>query len=176
MRPEIHTSDPLIITGAINTQQYQTVNGEFAWVNGPLSLQSELLWTGLDELGGGNSDFYSTYVYASYFLTGESRPYDRRRGVFDRPVPYENFWMVDTPRGTSAGWGAWELAGRWSYVDMSDIDGQQLHDLTLGCNWYWNPHTRMMFNWIHPFAHNSRLSSSTNAEGDILAMRMQVDF
>lgn len=175
-RPEIHGSDALIETGEINTQEYQTLDGEFAWVRGPLSLQSELLWTGLDELHGGNTDLYSTYVFASYFLTGESRPYDRRQGVFDRPVPYENFWMVGTPRGTSAGWGAWELTTRWSYVDMSDVREQQLHDLTLGCNWYWNPFTRMMFNYIHPFAHNSPLSTPTNAEGDILALRMQVDF
>ena len=78
--------------------------------------------------------------------------------------------------------GAWELTTRWSYADMSDVDtsefppGQQLHNLTMGCNWYWNPYTRMMFNWIHPFAHNSPLSTSTSAGGDILALRMQVDF
>ena len=90
--------------------------------------------------------------------------------------PEENFWVVRTPNGPCAGWGAWELAARWSYLDFSDVNGQQLNDLTVGWNWYWNPHTRMMLNWIHPFAHRSLVSPSLDAQGDILAMRLQVEF
>ncbi len=175
-RPEIHRGRSLVSTGDINTKQYHILNGEFAWIHGPLSVQSELIWTSLDELYGGTTDFYGSYFFASYFLTGENRRYDRRVGDFKRMTPLENFWLVHTPRGTSSGWGAWEVAARWSYLDLTDVRGQQLNDLTLGVNWYWNPNTRMMFNWIHPFTHNSRLSESTNAEGDILAMRLQVDF
>ena len=42
----------------------------------------------------------------SWFLTGESRPYDRQNGCFSRVIPRKNF---DWGQG---GWGAWELAGR----------------------------------------------------------------
>ncbi|MBN2024903.1 MAG: hypothetical protein JW809_19150 [Pirellulales bacterium] len=174
--PEIHRGDSLIDTADINTQQYHLLNAELAWVHGPLSLQGELVWASLDRVGGGATDLYGAYAFASYFLTGEHRTYDRTMAVFDRVVPYENFWVVNTPRGRRAGWGAWELAARWSYLDFSDRWGQRLHDLTVGCNWYWNPQTRMMFNWIHPFASNSPVATSPEAEGDVLAMRLQVDF
>ena len=175
-RPEIHRGRSLLSTGIINTKQYHILNGEFAWIHGPLSIQSELVWNSLDELNGGTTDFYGSYFFASYFLTGENRRYDRRVGDFKRMTPLENFWLVRTPRGTSSGWGAWEIAARWSYLDLTDAQGQQLNDLTLGMNWYWNPNTRMMFNWIHPFTHNSPLSELPDADGDILAMRLQVDF
>ena len=103
-----------------------------------------MTWTSLDEVGGGTTNLYGSYVYASYFLTGESRCYDRRVGDFKRMTPYENFWLVRTPRGASAGWGAWEAACRWSYLDLSEASGQplysdivgpsgqQLNDLTVG--------------------------------------------
>ena len=176
-RPEIHRGSSLISTGDIDTQQYHITNAEFAWVHGPLSIQSELMWTSLDEAGDGTTDLYGAYVFASYFLTGENRRYDRVMGDFKRVSPYENFWFVGTPRGPSSGWGAWEVACRWSYLDFSDVNGQQLNDLTVGVNWYWNPYTRMMFNWIHPVAKNSLVTGlASDGEGDILAMRLQFDF
>ena len=40
------------------------------------------------------------------------------------------------------GIGAWELAGRWSYIDTNGTAGSgpggQLNDLTVGVNWYLN--------------------------------------
>lgn len=175
-RPEIHRGDHMIDTGDVNCQQYQLLDAEFAWVRGPLSVQSEVVWAHLDVLGDADKELRGAYAFVSYFLTGEHRVYDRQRARFTRVKPFENFWMVRTPCGTRAGWGAWEVAARWSYLDFCDVEGQRLHDLTLGCNWYWNPHARMMFNWIHPFAHHSPVSAAADAEGDIIAMRFQVDF
>jgi phosphate-selective porin OprO/OprP len=49
-----------------------------------------------------------------------------------------------------------------------------MHDLTAGVNWYWNPHTRLMLNWIHAW---TALPASDAATGtDVLAMRFQIDF
>jgi phosphate-selective porin OprO and OprP len=175
-RPEIHRGDPLVDTGEINCQQYHVLDAELAWVRGRFSAQSELVWTRLDASEGGARDLRGAYVYFSYFLTGEHRAYDRETAKFGRVTPHENFWMVRTPRGTRTGWGAWELAARWSYLDFSEVANQRLHDLTVGCNWYWNPHTRMMFNWIHPFAANSPVAAVADAQGDIVAMRLQVEF
>ena len=57
----------------------------------------------------------------SYFLTGENRPYNRKMGVFDRVKPYEDFFRVRTCDGNVAtGRGAWEVAYRFSYIDMLD--------------------------------------------------------
>jgi len=175
-RPEINRGSFLIDTGELDLQQYNTLDAEFAWVHGSLSIQSELTWSSLKEASGSNAELYGTYVYLSYFLTGEHRRYDRRFNAFDRVIPYENFWLVRTPQGTRAGRGAWEAAVRWSFLDFTGVNGQQLQDVTAGFNWYWNPNTRLMFNYIHTFAHNSPVDPGADAQGDVFCMRMQVDF
>jgi phosphate-selective porin OprO and OprP len=175
-RPEIHQGDVLIDTGDVNASGYHLLNAEAAYVRGPFSMQGELSWLTLDEIDGDTRNLYGAYVQGSYFLTGEHRPYDRTFAVFRRVIPYENFWAVSTPGGPRAGLGAWELNARWSHLNFDDFGDQRLHDITLGVNWYLNPNARVMFNWIHPMAHNSPVGTAENSEGDILALRMQLDF
>jgi phosphate-selective porin OprO/OprP len=175
-RPEIHRGDSLIDTGLIDASESQVLDIETALVRGPLSLQSELVWARIDEEAGVATDMYGAYAQLSWFLTGEHRPYDRQWARFERVIPYENFWMVCTPSGVEKGWGAWELAARWSLLEFPDFSAQKLQDLTVGMNWYWNPQTRMMLNWIHTWATNSPESPLANAEGDIVSLRWQVDF
>jgi phosphate-selective porin OprO/OprP len=175
-RPEIHEGSPLIRTPLVAAQQYQVMNLELAWASGPVTIQSEATYLELDRADGRTSDLWGAYVHGSWFLTGERRPYDRDFGVFRRVLPYENFWLVPTPRGAEAGLGAWEVAARWSHLSFVDFGDQYLHDLTVGINWYWNAHSRVMLNWIHPFAHNSTVGQLVDSQGDIIAARMQVDF
>lgn len=175
-RPEIHRGDRLIDTGRINAEDYDVLDLEFAWLHGPWRLESEFVYTRINESGTGTTDLCGAYCLVSYFLTGEQRVYDRAAAVFGSVTPLENFWMVRTPGGNAAGWGAWELAARWSYLDFSAVAGQQLYDFTLGLNWYWNPHTRLMLNWIHPVAHNSPVSAAADADGDIVSTRFEVAF
>jgi phosphate-selective porin OprO/OprP len=177
-RPEINRGDRIIDTDTLFADQYHVGNVEMAYANGPLTLQSELTWASVENTGGGTSDLYGAYAHASWFLTGERRSYDRRFGTFGRVIPYENFWVVDTNEGKRAGLGAWEFAVRWSYLSFADVNDQSLHDITLGLNWYWNPHTRMMINWIHPIAQNSLYATDDleDAHGDILALRLAIDF
>lgn len=180
VRPETHEESYFLSTGELDARNLQVLQTEMACVYGPLSLQSELFWATVDGLQGlPNWNYYGAYVYGSWFLTGENRVYDRKHAVFTRVTPYTNFFLVRTPSGTQAGWGAWELACRWSYVDLSegvveeqDLRGK-LNDFTLGVNWYWNPNMRMMMNWIHAF---SDLNAFGSADTDILATRLQVDF
>ena len=90
--------------------------------------------------------FAAFYVMLSYFLTGEHRPYSLPNATFSRPHPRKNV-LRD-------GWGAWEIAARYSFLDLDSrgVEGGVLHDWTLGLNWYLNHHTRLMFNYIlsHP--------------------------
>ena len=73
--------------------------------------------------------------------------------------------------GSGEGSGAWELAVRYSETDLTDgpIVGGELRGLTLGINWYPNPATRMMFNYIR---------STVQDVGDVDAaiFRAQIDF
>jgi phosphate-selective porin OprO/OprP len=92
-------------------------------------------WTIVSEKGGGTLSFGGFYVYGSWFVTGESRPYDRTAGVFSRVRPRRDFSF----RG--GGLGAVELGVRYSHVDQNDgaIRGGILDIGTIGLNWYWTP-------------------------------------
>jgi len=177
-KPEIHEGDDWIATGAIAARDYNIAGLELAGIYGPFSAQSELFYTNVNTIVGPNVNLYGAYVYGSWFLTGESRNYENDKKVFGRVKPHTNFWVVNTCDGCCSGWGAWELAARWSYLDYTDPNlpgGNQgtLNDMTIGVNWHWNPYARMMLNWIHPLASNQAVG---NGNGDIIAMRWQVDF
>jgi len=180
-RPEVHegvTSDYLS-TGIFDADYYFRYGKEAAVVWGPLSLQSELFYTQTNGINGqADDEFWGAYAYASYFLTGENRNYSRSSAAFGRVKPFTNFFMVPTGDGHCAGWGAWETAIRWSWVQLDDRDiiagsAGQLNDITLGVNWYWNPYTRLMFNYITALGDRNDVG---HYDTDILGMRLQVDF
>ncbi len=98
------------------------------------------------------------------FVTGEHRNYKSSISAFDRVKPKKNF-------GKDGGAGAWEIAFRYSEIDLDDTDihGGNLDNISVWLNWYLNPTTRLMFNYV-----------LANVEGsgniNILQMRAQVDF
>lgn len=178
--PETHEGILALDTGTFLAERLHRGGLEAAVVAGPLSVQGELygLWT-VGGPTGTDKQFYGAYVFASYFLTGEHRHYERKRGVFNRLTPLTNFWWVKTREGTSFGWGAWELAARWSWTDLdeptlvSPLAGQ-MHNITFGVNWYWNPQMRMMFEWIHSFT--SVRAQPELCQTDILGLSWRADF
>ena len=179
-RPEVHLNDPWLDTQEYDASTFNVFALELASVYGPWSLQSELFYTQINGIGGAaDTEVCAAYVYGSWFLTGESRNYDNRAKAFECVTPNTNFWIVPTCDGPAAGWGAWELAARWSYADCTDAafasvaSAGQMNDLTVGLNWYWNPHTRVMFEYIHPWLNRNDIGV---AQADILGMRMQVSF
>ena len=68
--------------------------------------------------------------------------------------------------------GALELAARYSSMDLSEANGGILNDITLGLNWYLNPSTRIMFNYVMGVAD----VNSEDINENTLQMRMQIDF
>ena len=117
------------------------------------------------------------YAYASYFLTGDNMTWSRKSGTVGRVTPTENFFMG--PDGDAGGWGAWQLALRWSYADFTDegITGGVGEALTFGVNWHWNPNARVQFNFIDGRIAD-REASITNGGGDyqIIGTRFMIDF
>jgi phosphate-selective porin OprO/OprP len=141
---------------------------EAAWVNGPLSLQSEYTMSTVDPDIGSDLNYSGYYVYVSYFLTGESRKYQDTTGAFGRV-------KVIKPYATDGGRGACELAFRVSGLDLDDgsSPGGDVNSYTTGVNWYLNDFTRVMINWVHESADTS---SAGDATADILQFRLQLDF
>lgn len=129
----------------ISSDRVDLVGGESALVFGPFSLQGEYIRAFVNSTDGENPNFYGYYIYGSYFLTGESRPYKKSKGTFSQVKPRRNFQL------SRNGWGAWEIALRYSHLDLNDggIRGGELGGYTVGLNWYLNPNVRVMFNYIH---------------------------
>ena len=153
------------------TNQVKDVNiiaGEMAYVNSSLSLQGEVIQTKVNtEIVEGNTllthEIISYYGQISYFLTGESRPYKSSLTGFGKVKPKNNYG--------ENGWGALEVAARFSAIDMKE-DGS-LEDFTIGLNWYLNPNTRVMLNYV--------MGELTDGAGEVttenaVMMRIQLDF
>jgi phosphate-selective porin OprO/OprP len=144
-RPESHLAPKLLSTGTITeVNNVNLANFELAFVTGPLSLQGEYLISKVSVKENPDYSFSAFYGQVSYFLTGESRKYKNSYEGFNRIKPAKNFG------DGNGGIGAWEVAVRYSTIDLIDgnIDGGQLNDITLGLNWYLNPATRVMTNFV----------------------------
>ena len=167
-RLESHLAPYVIDTGPIAADSALVAGAEAAWVTGPFSLQGEYLHSWVPEKNGQEPGFDGIYASASWFLTGESRPYDRQNGCFARVIPRKNF---DWGKG---GWGAWEVAGRYSYVNLNsdDVHGGRLSELMLGLNWYLRSHLKWRFDY--GLAHVTARQPAGNII--IFQSRMEVDF
>ena len=167
-RPESHLAPYVIDTGDIAADGALVLGAEAAWVNGPFSVQGEYLHSSVRENDGQVPSFNGCYGAVSWFLTGESRPYDRTEGRFGRVIPRRNFAFGH------GGWGAWEIAARYSYVDLdsADIHGGRLSMLMAGVNWYLHSHMKWRFDY--GFGHVSGHSPEGNL--NIFQTRMEVDF
>lgn len=180
-QPEVrsqNTNPPtqfLVDTLPISAHFFQLFGLEAAVVHGPFSIQGEYMYVPVDRIGGRDVAFYGAYLYASYFLTGEHRPYRRDVGYFDRVEPFEEFFLVHTARGVRAGLGAWEAAARISYLNLSDWDvrGGRLTELTCGLNWYMSRYLRLTMNYVHGFLDRAPGGKS---HVDVVGLRAGFDF
>lgn len=162
-----------IATGNLNVPYYNVLGSELLWVQGPLSLQSEAMVNLVSQNAGSTAVLPGAYAQVGYFLTGEHRPYDRKTGTIDRVIPKSNLTFAGT--NCNPGLGAWEVAARYSYLDLSDsgIRGGTISDFTAGVNWYWNPYTKMVFNYVHSVPDSPLFPKSAS---DMFGVRAQLDF
>ncbi|MEI7459754.1 MAG: porin [Pirellula sp.] len=179
--PDVANGTPAFVdTGIINRASLvQTVGLESLWVRGPISLQSEAMGCFVDTSTRGNAFLNGAYSQVGWFLTGEHRPYDRKAGAIDRVIPFHSVSK------SGGGWGAWELAARWSYLDVTDrqIQGGVMQNMTTGLNWYVNPNCKCVFNYIHSWADSRPLRNGVilsddfiHSQTDAFGMRCQLDF
>jgi phosphate-selective porin OprO/OprP len=166
VRPETPFTPRTQDTGTLSVDSEDILGLEFAVARGPISLQAEWYKASIeghpDVVGAPSPNFKGYYVGASWFVTGEHRPY--KGGKFDRVKPESNF------KGKS-GTGALELAARYSALDLEDdtVMGGVGHDTTFGVNWYLNPNARVMLDYVLYTLHHV---------GDVnsVVVRFQVDF
>ncbi len=171
-RAEISDGPQLVDTGVIDdVEDVHILVPEFVWQWGSFSVQTEATFAWVRRKQEATRQFWGYYVYLSYFLSGEKRPY--KDAAFGRIVPQENFSYGEEEETS---WGAFELAARYSFIDLRDgeIDGRKLEDITLGVNWYLNPQMRIMLNYVY-FLLND-LNDSQKTDGHAIALRFQLTF
>jgi phosphate-selective porin OprO/OprP len=160
---------------------------EFVAVWGPFTLQSEYYANWVHDavfpispaaarINRGTAFFQGYYIEALYFLTGEHRRYDTHYPRFDRVIPNENFFFVKGDHGRLFGRGAWQVAARYSYLDLNDrgISGGILHDVTLGLNWFLNPNAKIQ--WNYSIAHRDVEGDTADGIVQGFGMRLAFDF
>jgi phosphate-selective porin OprO/OprP len=158
-----------------DTEHIHTFGIEALWVHGPLSIQAEGMAALVDQADAPTAQFGGAYVQIGWFLTGEHRPYDRATAAIARVQPYEDFFLVCTDCGLERGIGAWEIAARFSHLDLNDdrIRGGVMNNLTAGVNWYCNPYCKVVFNYIHSWTESR---TGVDTETNAFALRTQMDF
>jgi len=163
-RPESSLAPRFVNTSKFDAESANYLGLEAALVCGPAALQAEYIHNFINTPTSGNRDFFGAYVQGSYFLTGEYKRYNVRKGSFRRIKPIKRF-------GKKGGHGAWQVATRLSHLDLNSeqIAGGRLTDLTEGLTWYLNPNTRFMWNYV--------LADLADAgTANIFQMRFQVDY
>jgi len=173
----------LVDTGNISSSSNTVLGTELFYVHGPFSLQSEwaFAWINGAKVGGknvGELGFNGGYVEASYFLTGENRIYDRRLGREGSTyiaAPFTPFWAVRDEDGRiNIGWGAWEVASRWNYLNLNDspIHGGILQGFEGGVNWYLTTNMKLQFEYLYEqrWARPGQISGWMNGFGTRVQM------
>lgn len=162
-RPEAHIAGAkLINTGWMgpidDTIMY---NVEISGVLGSFHAQGEYTGSSVRRVGEENLSFGGWYVQAGYFLTGENRVYDRKTGKYKRVVPHS---MVG-----DGGFGAWEVAARYSEMDLisGNIAGGKERNVTLGLNWWLNRSFMIRLNYV--YANPDPTTSEPNDPGSVTA-------
>lgn len=181
----------VLSTGRILADSFSLYHVELAGSIGSFHYQSEVMLETVNQRDGPTLLLPGAYAQCGWFLTGEHAAYLKQAGVFDyNVVPFSPFFGTGR-KGRIRGWGAWEVAFRWSYVDLSctnldpaneisDEPGPPpvpnfgvLNESTLAINWWWNRYTRVQLNWIHSMPSYVGYGA---APFDIVGSRFQVEF
>jgi len=127
-----------------NVDNVAVYGPEAAFAYGPFRAQAEYyVYSVSRNTGFSDVDFNAWYVSASWVLTGENYKYDMKKANFKGVKPADPFSL------NTGGFGAWEIAGRYSQADFNDngIVGGEQDIWTLGLNWYPNNNVRFMLNY-----------------------------
>ena len=165
--PEFDKSPIFVDTDSGNADSIRQYNFEASWRGGPFWVAAEYVNVDVDSPSDGDLDFDGYEITASWIISGEIRDYRYEGGTLG-PVPvarsvYQN------------GKGAWEVAGRWSSIDLTDgsVDGGEMDILSAGINWWLTP--TFMLNLNYRYITNDRLDLEGTASGAMLRLLLKLN-
>lgn len=150
-RPESNVASSFVDTGDLPASHQHALGLELLATRGCFSLLGDYAESYVYSSTLGVPHFYGASVTATWSITGEHRPYDRKVGYARRIIPERR-------------WGAWEVIARYSHLDLNDrgIRGGILHKGLLGVNWWASRQWRISFAYGLADLERKDLSSLTN--------------
>jgi phosphate-selective porin OprO/OprP len=156
-----------------DADRIRTGGAEFAWVHGPVKLQSEYMRTNVSRSAHDDYDFDSWYVSAVWNITGETWTY--KDGVVATSLPGE-------PAS-----GMWQVGLRYDHADLNDgsftapstvngVLGGKESNWTVGVNWYWRSNFKLAANYVKVSSerYNSVSKTFVNDDPAIFEVRAQL--
>lgn len=184
-RPELRVDGTrLVDTGNINADGATVYGAELGFNYKNLQVAAEAFRVDIDRIGASNPSFDGWYVQGVWSVTGEQRAWSSQSGGFKGIKPKANFNPAE------GSWGAVEIAGRYSVLDLDDnaglrgaatpaggIRGGEQTIVTAAVNWHPNAVVRFQLQYQHIDV--DRLNAAGAEVGDdanVLSIRSQFAF
>lgn len=158
---EIRSADNFIYSDEIDTDYLLLYGIESVFCIGSLSFQAEYMTADIIAVDkDDDTAFGGYYLSASWFLTGETRSFNK--GEWGRVKP-------------EAAYGAWEFATRYSFLDVAENgQGTSANAYTLCLNWHINSNVRLMADYMRLWVTDE--STDVETTGDAVSFRFQCVF
>jgi phosphate-selective porin OprO/OprP len=160
LAPELTVdSNRLISTGAVNTDSVFYWGAEVGGNVGPFYASAGYFAYDVNRPQTTLNDFSFSgwYAQATWVLTGEARQWNAENATYRAPKVDKPFTLDE-----GGGWGAWEVAARYTNVDLNDDEGSagfampvngvrggEQEIWTVGLNWYPNQVVRFALDYQH---------------------------
>lgn len=168
----------LVDTGALDgARTIRRVGLEAAGAHGPFRVQAEYGATEVDRAGRPSARLQGGYVYGAWVLNGTAPDYSTAGGVATEVAVFRRVKPTDGQRVSQGGIGVFELAARYSAIDLDsrDVRGGVEQDVTLALNWYPEPFIRVMANYVHAWV-DAAAPTRRDTVADIGQVRLQLSF
>jgi phosphate-selective porin OprO/OprP len=136
-RPESFTAPYFVDTESFPAKSTDMTSFEAYYRPGSFLIGTEYFFQEVNAPERGDPFFHGGEVVMTWLLTGETRVYNTRGGFFNQVSPARPVFQ--------GGPGAWELVGRFSYIDLDSgpVQGGRFWRITPMVNWHLSDHLRL---------------------------------
>ncbi len=169
---------PFVDTGDIrDAASVGRVGLEAAYRHGPVLIQAEYIRTEVERFDGARPlSFQGGYIEASVVLNGAGRRYALTPDYGTTYAIFSGVRVGDAERVSNGGFGVFELAARFSAIDLDDgpVRGGIERDVSIGLNWYPDRNVRLMADYVRSHAAPSAIAGGRTIDADTFIGRLQV--
>lgn len=143
----------LVTTGTLaNASDIVRFNAEALYQYGPWRVQGEYTHVDVDGFGPQRDrSFEGGYVEGAWVINGKGRTYRVSPPYGSEFAVLQGVAIEDNQRVSQGGYGVFEVAARYSALDLNsrNTTGGHEEDFTAGLNWYPDRNIRFMADYVH---------------------------